>query len=360
MPIEIRVPRLNANDIDVLVLRWLVKPGDPVEEGQIICELETTKAALEWETPRSGYVYPQVAEGAWTKVGALLALVFPEADTGRRYAAADFSGEDRTTPSRVVVSDEAARLMSENDLDASEFRDLRVIDGSAVRRRLRERAGCSGDLPFTALPERAIVLYGAGRHGAVVLDTLRRSRQYTPVAFVDARGSGEFEGLPILAPEQLSAVAALGFCRSHISFADRVGVSRAASELRSADLPLTTIVDLSAIVSSQAEIGEGCYIGPLCVVGPHVRLRAFCHLNNGCSVAHHCTLEEQVLISDGARLGGNVRIGPRTQIGLGATVNKDVRIGAECVVVSGASVHDDVPDQHVVRMPANLLAQIKY
>ena len=51
--IEIKVPELSESVSSAEVLGWKVKPGDPVEEDQVLVELETDKVVLEVSAPCS-------------------------------------------------------------------------------------------------------------------------------------------------------------------------------------------------------------------------------------------------------------------------------------------------------------------
>ncbi|MEQ9812277.1 MAG: dihydrolipoamide acetyltransferase family protein [Azospirillaceae bacterium] len=80
MAIEITVPKLSATMTEATVLRWAKAPGEMVEAGELLVELETDKAALEVEATGSGVLAERRAEeGDVVAVGAVLALLEPEA-----------------------------------------------------------------------------------------------------------------------------------------------------------------------------------------------------------------------------------------------------------------------------------------
>ncbi|MGC5011545.1 2-oxo acid dehydrogenase subunit E2 [Streptosporangium sp. DT93] len=77
---DIRVPKLNDNDTEYLVVAWLVGDGKPVAAGEPIAVLETSKAADELEAPEAGHLHHAAALDTWIAPGALLARVTAEAD----------------------------------------------------------------------------------------------------------------------------------------------------------------------------------------------------------------------------------------------------------------------------------------
>jgi pimeloyl-ACP methyl ester carboxylesterase len=59
-----------------LVVEWLKRPGDPVQEGEPIVQIESEKAANEVEAPATGMVrWLEVPEGEDAPVGAALAVI---------------------------------------------------------------------------------------------------------------------------------------------------------------------------------------------------------------------------------------------------------------------------------------------
>ena len=77
--IEIKVPELSESVSSAEVLGWKVKPGDAVEEDQVLVELETDKVVLEVSAPCDGVVTEiLVKEGDTVKNGDVVAKVEEE------------------------------------------------------------------------------------------------------------------------------------------------------------------------------------------------------------------------------------------------------------------------------------------
>mgnify|MGYP002631864087 CR=1 FL=1 len=75
----ITMPRLSDTMTDGTVASWLKKVGDPVEEGDILAEIETDKATMEFESFYEGtLLYIGVHEGETTPVDSLLAIIGPK------------------------------------------------------------------------------------------------------------------------------------------------------------------------------------------------------------------------------------------------------------------------------------------
>ena len=76
--IVVTMPRLSDTMEEGTVATWLKKVGDDVEEGDILAEIETDKATMEFESFQSGtLLHVGLEEGESAKVDALLAIIGP-------------------------------------------------------------------------------------------------------------------------------------------------------------------------------------------------------------------------------------------------------------------------------------------
>ncbi|RLD23244.1 MAG: pyruvate dehydrogenase, partial [Bacteroidetes bacterium] len=74
----ITMPRLSDTMEEGTVVTWLKKEGDAVAEGDILAEIETDKATMEFESFYEGALLKiGIAEGESAKVDSLLAIIGP-------------------------------------------------------------------------------------------------------------------------------------------------------------------------------------------------------------------------------------------------------------------------------------------
>ena len=74
----ITMPRLSDTMTDGTVATWLKKVGDSVEEGDMLAEIETDKATMEFESFYEGtLLYIGVQEGETAPVDSLLTIIGP-------------------------------------------------------------------------------------------------------------------------------------------------------------------------------------------------------------------------------------------------------------------------------------------
>ncbi|MEP6869424.1 MAG: biotin/lipoyl-containing protein, partial [Novosphingobium sp.] len=89
MAVELKMPALSPTMEEGKLAKWLVKEGDEVKSGDILAEIETDKATMEFEAVDEGRVGKiLVAEGTeGVKVGTVIAII-GEGDVAKPSAAA--------------------------------------------------------------------------------------------------------------------------------------------------------------------------------------------------------------------------------------------------------------------------------
>ena len=81
MAIIVNMPRLSDTMEEGTVATWLKKVGDKIEEGDILAEIETDKATMEFESFNEGtLLHIGVQEGETTTVDKLLAIIGEEGE----------------------------------------------------------------------------------------------------------------------------------------------------------------------------------------------------------------------------------------------------------------------------------------
>ncbi|MEA1071848.1 pyruvate dehydrogenase complex dihydrolipoamide acetyltransferase [Sphingomonas sp. LY160] len=83
MPIELKMPALSPTMEEGTLAKWLVKEGDTVSSGDILAEIETDKATMEFEAVDEGTISKiLVAEGSdGVKVGTPIAILSAEGES---------------------------------------------------------------------------------------------------------------------------------------------------------------------------------------------------------------------------------------------------------------------------------------
>jgi sugar O-acyltransferase (sialic acid O-acetyltransferase NeuD family) len=186
------------------------------------------------------------------------------------------------------------------------------------------------------------IIFGAGGHARVVLDTLCCAGM-SVFAFVDEHRRVEsLDGVPVLGTEDPVWVNMAKF-----NFAVAIGDNRIRAAVferltRRGGIPLTALHP-SAVVSRTASIGPGTVLMAGAIVNSGTQIGSNCILNTGCSVDHDCVVGDHAHLCPGVRVAGTVRIGEHTMLGTGSCVTPGRTIGSGTLVGAGSVVVCDLP-----------------
>ena len=102
MPIELKMPALSPTMEEGTLAKWLVKEGDSVQSGDLLAEIETDKATMEFEAVDEGTIAQiLVPEGADNvKVGTVIAVIAGEDED---------AGSTKVTPAPAPAPAPAAK-----------------------------------------------------------------------------------------------------------------------------------------------------------------------------------------------------------------------------------------------------------
>jgi len=111
MAIELKMPALSPTMEEGTLAKWLVKEGDSVKSGDILAEIETDKATMEFEAVDEGVIEKiMVAEGTdEVKVGTVIALIASEGEAAASAPAPAPAEEPAQEPAEAAPAAVAAK-----------------------------------------------------------------------------------------------------------------------------------------------------------------------------------------------------------------------------------------------------------
>ena len=157
MATEILMPALSPTMEEGTLAKWLVKEGDTVSSGDIMAEIETDKATMEFEAVDEGIVGKiLVAEGtAGVKVNTPIAVLVEEGESADAVPAAKAEAPKTAAPSTPASSPSPAPAAAPSPA-APKAGGSRVL-ASPLARRLAKEKGLD-----------IATLSGSGPHGRIV------------------------------------------------------------------------------------------------------------------------------------------------------------------------------------------------
>ena len=184
MATSIVMPQMGYDMREGTVVRWHKQEGDPVARGDVLADIETDKATVEYEAFTAGVLRKIVAaEGVAIPVGDLIAVItapdepLPEDILPQ----GEQAGESPSPGSTALVAEEPSQQPS----TATPARD-EAVRASPIARRLGQERGI--DLARVT---------GTGPGGRIVEQDVTGYQEVAPAAAAAAPPSGEVRASPI-------------------------------------------------------------------------------------------------------------------------------------------------------------------
>ncbi|MDB5664158.1 E3 binding domain-containing protein, partial [Cypionkella sp.] len=195
MAIEILMPALSPTMEEGTLAKWLVKEGDVVKSGQILAEIETDKATMEFEAVDEGTIGRiLVAEGtSGVKVNAAIAVLLEDGESADAAPAPAAKAATATVPASAAPAVAAAPVaaVAASSAPAAKAGGARVF-ASPLARRIAAEKGL--DLSK---------VQGSGPHGRIVRADVEAAKAVAapavaaaPVAAVAATASTSASAMP--------------------------------------------------------------------------------------------------------------------------------------------------------------------
>lgn len=183
----VKMPRLSDTMEEGTVASWLKKKGEKVEEGEILAEIETDKATMEFESFYSGtLLYIGVEEGDTAPVDSILAIIGPEGtdvsgliESGGAQKTDSPKKEDSKKETSEEKSEETEKPAEEKSTPESSEKGSRIF-ASPLAKRMAEEKGIE-----------LSKVKGSGENGRIVKKDIE---EYKPAKEAPAK-EGQAEGV---------------------------------------------------------------------------------------------------------------------------------------------------------------------
>ena len=202
-------------------------------------------------------------------------------------------------------------------------------------------------------------IVGAGAHGRVVLDILRRT---------DVPVLGFFDDDPQLQGKSVNGVTVQGGVFLSwseagpgigcvIAIGDNVIRGRIGCQLEEQGVTLVNAIHPSAVLAADVQLVDGVVIMAGVVVNTGSCIAKGACVNTRASLDHDNVIGEYANVFPGAVLTGGCRVEQYATVGSGAVVLPYVTVGENAYVGAGAVIREDVPANAVaVGVPARIVS----
>lgn len=180
---------------------------------------------------------------------------------------------------------------------------------------------------------KEVIVIGAGGHGNVVADIIKKSGDRF-VGFLDDDVSKK------------NVIDKIDNCTKYLDkhFVIAIGDNEIRKRIieEYSDLKYYTAIHSTAVISESAEIGRGTVVMANAVVNSEAKIGNHCIINTASVVEHNDLIKDYVHVSPGAVLCGNVKIGEGTHIGAACVVRNNINICSNVVIGCGGVVVKDI------------------
>jgi len=154
----IKMPRLSDTMEEGTVASWLKKVGDEVEEGDILAEIETDKATMEFESFYSGkLLYIGIQEGESAPVDEILAVIGPDGTDIEAVLQAKPTSKIETASTTEAENIASQEVTTKENKEEKELNSGQRLFVSPLARKIATEKGI--DL---------MAVKGSGDHGRIV------------------------------------------------------------------------------------------------------------------------------------------------------------------------------------------------
>ena len=181
MSVEIKIPSIGESITEVTLAAWVKESGDYVEEGEILCEIESDKATVELPAESSGIltIAESAEEGAELEIGAVIATLdtsasapagdAPKAEEKTEEApasnAAPATGGDKNYPSPAAKKILDEKGVSSDSVSGS-GKDGRITKADAMSASAASKSNKEA-APAASAPEQVVLSGGVSRERRV-------------------------------------------------------------------------------------------------------------------------------------------------------------------------------------------------
>ncbi len=172
------MPKLGESVQEATITKWLVKPGDTIEEDDVLLEIATDKVDSEIPSPVAGKVIKLLfAENALVPVGEVIAIINTEGE-GKPEAAPEAAPEGKPEP---AVKQEPAETKAESAKEAS---------APAAAAELKTSARQPADGPMIENQEE-MESPGSGRFYSPLVMSIAQKEKISTQELDSIKGTGE-------------------------------------------------------------------------------------------------------------------------------------------------------------------------
>lgn len=357
------VKKEGVSDDSYRVLELYAQNGSWVEEGELILCFETSKTAIDIESPNKGYIFYNTNEEDEVKVGQTIAVISDD----KNFSFKEWFGvinktkpKEKNTPLAIKISKAAQRILDETNIDIAVFKDKKMITREDVESYILSLQKIVNINNNVSIEKNSILIFGGGGHAKMCIDIIKETRTHEIIGIIDDNIPIQNKVLDVPIIGSTSSIdqlikEGLQFAVLGIGGVLTKGVRKKIfTSLKNKNLHIPNIIHPSSSVELSTTLGEGNQIMQGAIVGSNVEIGNNCIINSGSIISHDAVIGDNVHIAPGAIIAGGVHIKEDTIIGMGCTIFLGLTIGKNVTIHNGVNVFKDIKDNQVIKNNSQL------
>ncbi len=360
---KVKCEQYNVNDNNYSIVEVKCCNGDVVKVGQLLFELDSSKALIEVEANYEGYFYTTHQKGVSISVNDTLYIISDsQIDNFEEFFEKSIIKSKNASQDEKVYTEMAKAFIQGNKLDVSAWEET-FITLELLQKKLGIKNFILDECNTNKINRIAII--GAGKGLVQILDIVFNLNQFIPVCIYDDTpeklGSvifnipvvGKVDPLSILNDfENNKFDVIINSVSTSIPFRKSIY-----EKLKEHRIPFANLIHRSAIIGFNVNLGEGNVILADVVVGASTKIGNDNFISAKCNIEHHNTLGSHSTFGPNVVTSGSVDISDSVKFGTGIFIEPKISVGNNSVIASGSIVTRNIPANTIV---INESANIKF
>jgi sugar O-acyltransferase (sialic acid O-acetyltransferase NeuD family) len=346
------VEKFNASDDYFNVTELYVIQSEFVKNGELIFSIESSKADIDIEVAKEGYLYYNIIKGQKINVGELFYIISDEKISDWELEFKDVI-ETKLNELELLISNKAKILIQANginplDLNKKNIKELDVINYlNSLKNENFETTG-KKYLLENSKNTTPVIIIGGGGGAKMIIDTLRYSNKFKVIGILDDKLEIGLNvmGISVVGKlkdvEKLMKIGIFNFIIAFGVLTQRNVRHDLFLELKKIGCIFPNIIHPKAIVEDSVVMGEGNVILAMANVGSCVTMGNLNYINNNSLISHDCVLYDNIHLAPASILASSIIIESNVLIGMNATLYYGIRIGSGSTILNGLIINNSI------------------
>lgn len=346
------VEKFNASDDYFNVTELYFQQSEYIKNRELIFSIESSKANIDIESAKGGYLYYKIVKGQKINVGDLFYII---SDKKIENWGSHFNNVPEILSQNfgLLISNKAKILIESNginplDLNKKNIKEVDVINFLNYLK--NENFEISGKKYLNEHDSNTIpvIIIGGGGGAKMVIDAMKNSTKYQIVGILDDKLEigHNVMGINVVGCfNDVKLLLDIGINNFIIAF----GVLTQRNiryelylKLKKLGCIFPNIIHPKAIVEESVIMGEGNVILAMTNVGSCVKMGNLNYINNNALISHDCELHDNIHLAPASVLASSIIIESNVLIGMNSTLYYGITIGHGSTILNGLIINNSV------------------